>query len=270
VVIAAEGPNNSLDFYWQQNGATGWNPETVAGARSTYSAPSLAVNGGGVNIVAQGPGDCLNFWWAFNGSSTWTWESVATFGTTYSAPAIVSNDGSANVVAEGPGNSLDFYWQQNGTTPWHPEVVAADGTTYSAPAITANDGSVNIVAQGPQLDPQFYWAQNGTANWHPGTLPGSDITSSAITTYTGNRDGVHVVSESLFGTLSVDSAENGSGTWQYQAAYGDGGAGAAPAATMNNGSLNIAVFASSGDLDFYWQDSSGAYHQELVSPASLN
>jgi hypothetical protein len=81
---------------------------------------------------------------------------------------------------------------------------------------------------------------------------------------------VHVVSESLFGTLSVDSAENGSGTWQYQAAYGDGGAGAAPAATMNNGSLNIAVFASSGDLDFYWQDSSGAYHQELVSPASLN
>lgn len=39
---------------------------------------------------------------------------------------------------------------------------------------------------------------------------------------------------------------------------------------MNNGSLNIAVFASSGDLDFYWQDGSGTFHQELVSPASLN
>ncbi len=81
---------------------------------------------------------------------------------------------------------------------------------------------------------------------------------------------MHVVSESLFGTLSVDSTENGTGTWQYQAAAGDGGAGAAPAATMNNGSLNIAVFGSNGNLYFYWQDSSGNYHQELVSPASLN
>jgi hypothetical protein len=34
--------------------------------------------------------------------------------------------------------------------------------------------------------------------------------------------------------------------------------------------LNIAVFAPSGDLDFYWQDGSGTFHQELVSPASLN
>jgi hypothetical protein len=174
------------------------------------------------------------------------------------------------VVAEGPDNSLDFYWQVNGTTPWYPETVAGAGTTYSPPAITANDGSVNVVAQGPQLDPQFYWAVNGTANWHPETLPGSDITSSAITTYTGNRDGVHVVSESLFGTLSVDSADNGTTTWQYQAAAGEGGAGAAPAATMNNGSLNIAVFGSNGNLYFYWQDGSGNYHQELVSPQSLN
>ena len=63
---------------------------------------------------------------------------------------------------------------------------------------------------------------------------------------------------------------NGTGTWHWQAAHGAGGAGAAPAATMNNGSLNIAVFASSGDLDFYWQDGSGTFHRELVSPASLN
>jgi len=40
---------------------------------------------------------------------------------------------------------------------------------------------------------------------------------------------------------------------------------------MNNGSVNIAVFASSGDPDFYWQDSSGTFHQEVVSsPASIN
>ena len=34
-----------MDLYWQVNGASGWNAETVAGSRTTYSAPSLAPDG---------------------------------------------------------------------------------------------------------------------------------------------------------------------------------------------------------------------------------
>ena len=34
---------------------------------------------------------------------------------------------------------------------------------------------------------------------------------------------------------------------------------------IENGSLNIAVFASSGDLDFYWQDSAGDFLEETVA-----
>src|SRR5215472_3122805 len=37
--IAVEGPGNSLDFYYQSAGT--WHEQQVAGAGTTYSAPSL-------------------------------------------------------------------------------------------------------------------------------------------------------------------------------------------------------------------------------------
>ena len=39
-----------------------------------------------------------------------------------------------------------------------------------------------------------------------------------------------------------------------------------PSITVNNGSVNIAVEGDTGDLWFYWEDSSGAFHQETVTP----
>jgi hypothetical protein len=41
-----------------------------------------------------------------------------------------------------------------------------------------------------------------------------------------------------------------------------------PSITMNDGSVNIAVEGYLGDLWFYWQDSSGAFHQETVDTAA--
>jgi hypothetical protein len=37
---------------------------------------------------------------------------------------------------------------------------------------------------------------------------------------------------------------------------------------MNNGSVNIAFETIEGDLLFYWQDSSGAFHGETVDTAA--
>ena len=37
---------------------------------------------------------------------------------------------------------------------------------------------------------------------------------------------------------------------------------------MNGGLVNIAVVALGGDLDFWWQDSSGTWHQETVDTAA--
>jgi len=77
VNIAAAGSLGRLKFYWAINGTSTWHPETVAGAGSTFSAPSMTVNGNAVNISAVGAGNRLKFYWAINGTATWHPETVA-------------------------------------------------------------------------------------------------------------------------------------------------------------------------------------------------
>jgi hypothetical protein len=273
VIIAAQGPNDSLDFYWQQIGASGWNAETVAGARSTYSAPSMGVDGNTVNIAAEGPNNSLTFYWAVNGSPTWGPETVAGPGTTYSAPSLAVNGGGINIAAEGPSNSLDFYWALNGTSTWGPEVVAGAGTTFSPPAITGNDGSANIAAEGSGNLLDFYWQVNGTTPWNLVYVPyGQVYGPPAITpfVYDGTTDEVHIVAPSLLNGLTDYAAADGSDIWQALGVDGLGIAGSAATVTENNGSENIAVFAPSGELDFYWTNSTGAYQKEVVAAAGVN
>jgi hypothetical protein len=75
----------------------------------------------------------------------------------------------------------------------------------------------------------------------------------------------------------LDTSTDTSGIWQTtDVTHGTGlfpGWGIAdstPTVTMNDGSENLATFGASGNLYFYWQDSSGAFQQELVAPASIN
>ena len=79
VNIVAEGPNNSLKFYWADNGFSTWNRETVAGSSTTYSAVSIAndTKGNSVILAAKGAVGSLDFYYAVNGNSTWNSEQVA-------------------------------------------------------------------------------------------------------------------------------------------------------------------------------------------------
>jgi hypothetical protein len=71
------GAGHKLRFYWAVNGTPTWHPETVAGPRSTYSAPSMILDGSIVNITAVGARNSLKFHWAVNGTPTWHHETVA-------------------------------------------------------------------------------------------------------------------------------------------------------------------------------------------------
>jgi hypothetical protein len=273
VVIAARGVGSVLDLYWQVNGGSGWTREIVAGYGTTYSAPSLAQDGSNVIISAQGPSDSLDFYWATGVTAAFSPEVVAGAGTTYSAPAETVNGNSVNIAADGPDQSLDFYWAVNGSPRWGPEVVAGAGTTGSAPAIVAQGGGVDIVALNQHgYGSVFYWAFNGTANWTPVTVPTGDTSASSIAAYPG---GVHIVADEIFGYLYENSTVNGSGTFQYAEVDGPGGIngpgeqfGGVPAITMNGGLVNIADEDDAGNLRFYWQDSSGTFHPEVVDTAA--
>jgi hypothetical protein len=135
-VIVAEGPLNSLDFYWQTIGAKQWNARVVAGWFTTYSAPTVVSNGDSSQIVAEGPDHSLKFYWQQNSTVGWHAETVAGQHSTYSAPDIIANPGNLNVVAQGPGNTLRRYWQQDGTAEWHPQTVTGWSTVLGPPSIT--------------------------------------------------------------------------------------------------------------------------------------
>jgi hypothetical protein len=68
---------------------------------------------------------------------------------------------------------------------------------------------------------------------------------------------------------------NCSGTFQFTTLAGPSSlfaqpesAGTAPSATLNGGVLNIAGEGADGNLNFFWVDSSGGVHQELVDTAA--
>lgn len=77
VAIAGMGASGRLTFYWAGNGSTTWHAETVAGARTTLSAPSVAASGSDTDISAVSAGQRLKFYWAANGTSAWHAETVA-------------------------------------------------------------------------------------------------------------------------------------------------------------------------------------------------
>ena len=70
-VITAQGPGNSLSFYWNNDGDQTWNPSLIAGPGSAYSAPALARTGGATVVAAQGPNNSLSFYWNKDGDTTW-------------------------------------------------------------------------------------------------------------------------------------------------------------------------------------------------------
>jgi hypothetical protein len=64
-------------FYWAAIGTGTWHAETVAGANSTLSSPSITANGNAANISAIGPGSELGFYWALDGTSDWHGEAIS-------------------------------------------------------------------------------------------------------------------------------------------------------------------------------------------------
>jgi hypothetical protein len=88
VVIAAEGPSNSLDSYNQIVGAPAWNPLAAAGTGTTYSAPSLTTHPNSTwlnsaQMAAEGAGNSLDFYQQTAIPSPWASQQAAGADTTF-------------------------------------------------------------------------------------------------------------------------------------------------------------------------------------------
>ena len=174
--VAAEGPHNSLDFYWSSNN-TKWTATPAPHSDGTvYSAPAIAVSGNvdgsgslGTYVVVEGPDHSLRDYWNIAGVPTSGWQTVAGKNTTYSAPSEANIIGAVNIAVEGPDHALDTYWTDTST--WNPS-PEGKGIIYSAPTIAATSDAGNsgepgleITAQGASHSLYDYWNIAGVPTW---------------------------------------------------------------------------------------------------------
>jgi hypothetical protein len=72
--MAAQGPEGSLNFWWQplaDIGSGPWHQEVLSGANTTFSVPSIVQIGNEVAIAAEGADYNLDFWWQQIGATGW-------------------------------------------------------------------------------------------------------------------------------------------------------------------------------------------------------
>jgi hypothetical protein len=174
--IVAQGPGQSLMYYWAKPG-TGWSSAQVAGPGTTGYAPSIFVRPDGeADIVAQGPGDSLMYYWAWPGFG-WSSAQIAGPGTTFSAPSIfVRPDGEADIVASGASGSLLYYWATPGSA-WKSAQIAGTGTVGNqTPSIFVRpDGEADVVASSTAGSLMYYWAMPGSG-WSSAQIAGPGTT----------------------------------------------------------------------------------------------
>ena len=269
--IAAQGPNNSLLFYWAVNGTSTWHTVTVAGAGTTFSAPSMAVDGGSVIIAAQGPNNSLMFYWTFDPASSWNPEPVAGAATTFSAPSVATDNHSVDIVAQGPGGTMYSYYAVNGSSTWATQLVGGSlispGAT-SAPAVVMAGGLVNVAVQTNFYDLTFYSQPIGGAQdtWHGSGL--AEGVSPPSITATGNA--INISTTSISGGVRFYWAYFGSVEWTTETVVSTGIYTLTSIAT--DSSTNAAVIAateSDGQLDFFSAVyGTGSWQHELVSGAN--
>jgi hypothetical protein len=171
VIISAEGPSNSLDFYWAVNGSPTWNPEIVAGSGTTKSAPVIAASDNWVTIAAvNGIGLGLVSYMAQDGTATWNVTGNGPLGTlgfyvTAMVPSMVAYGGYDYIAETGLEGDLDAVAAVDDVPDsWWSNRIAPDSTAASSPAITFNGDDINIAYIGGDGNLYFYWSAGGSVD----------------------------------------------------------------------------------------------------------
>jgi len=174
--VAVEGPNHSLNFFWNIAATNTWyGPLQIGAPGSAYSAPAVTVDSNGdVDVAVQGPNGSLFFYWSIGG----IWYGplqVAGTGTTLSAPSTAqdslgdcggtTNTACVGVAVKGPFNQAVVYWERGGK--WLAPVTSGTGLEYSSPTTANTNGHWGTAYVGPSnsLIGQIGTSQGGTNSY---------------------------------------------------------------------------------------------------------
>jgi hypothetical protein len=270
VIIAAQGPNQSLMFYWAVNGSPTWHPETIAGQVTTFSAPSLATDGHSIDIAAQGPGGTMYSYYQVNGASTWTPEVVLGDLGVSEAPAVVMAGGLVNIAYQFNSYFLGFASQPIGgaTDTWKAWTL---GPGEFSPSITATGNAINISAADLNGGVDFYWAFTGSVLWTREAVVATGVYGTTSIAVDSRTNAAIIAATGYNGQLAFFSAVYGTGSWQSELVSGANTVASGPAPVIIPDSVNgyndvdISAFAPGGQLRFDFSAfRSGTWYGEAV------
>jgi surface antigen len=189
--VFVQGPNHSLDAYWETVGAPSWSgPSVLGGSGTTYSAPAAIYNPSTnyVEVFAQGPNNSLDTYWDIVGNP-WSSGSVTVGGNqvpTYSDPTAIYNPSTnfLQVFTEGASNTLYSAWETVGNPTWTGAgTVTVGGNTvgtYSDPIPIYNQSNnfLEVFTEGASNSLTAAWDTVGQ-NWAgQTTLPSNGVTGT--------------------------------------------------------------------------------------------
>jgi hypothetical protein len=295
-LIAAQGANHSLDFYWSPD-AYWWGAatvphftrEVVAGPDTTYSAPQLIVADGRVDIVSAGPDDTLDFYSAASGQAFSPGTPATVIGgpgTTWSQPSIASDGYGLVVAALGLHGPVDVYWGTYAGKFGAADVIDPSVTgpaspfySFSAPSVTAFGGWVTVVYQGSTASLAMWSALVNATRWYFGAghfsagswvelpAPPTSGTIASAPQATWSQGYLDIAATGFAGDVSYWRMD--ASGMHFQVALKPGTSyGAWPTITPNNGGINIETQDSSGEVFYSWQRlGAPAWGQEQWSQA---
>jgi hypothetical protein len=185
VVIAAQGLDNSLQFYWQTVGTTTWHAIQAAPTYSIAGDPQIAIVGGNPVIAALGDGNSrVDFWHENWRTSTWSsspqWVADAY---TNRDPAITATGNGVAIAAvtAHPGSStpsnvnIGYYTEAIGSGSWTSQTVFPSTSNVwsssTAPSLAQVGGSVVLTDMGEYFfdgcggTPHSWWEPVGGSQW---------------------------------------------------------------------------------------------------------
>lgn len=257
--VAAVGPGNSLDFYYNRAGSSQWGKVPVAIGGYALSSPDMIQRPSGeTDIAVVGKDNSLDFYMNQQGSPAWGKLTVAGPGSAYSKPAIIQRpSGETNIAVRGPGNTLDFYYNLPGSPHWGKVPVATPNQAYSAPAmVQRTNGETDIAVLGPENSLNFYFNQQGSPYWGLSRVAINGWAHSAPAMIQRPSGETDIAVQGPSNTLDFYFNQQGSPYWGRVRAAGGGSTHTAPnapaMAQRANGETDITVRGPGDSADFYF------------------
>jgi hypothetical protein len=219
VIIAASDVLGNLDYWWQPDGAEGWNPQHVAAAAADggilYTQPSIAWADNSVAIaVSDNSGDLLRYWWQAEHETQWHPVGLGTA----LQPSVAYSDDDVIIAAVDQEGSVKFWWlTPKATSSQAPQTVASwsKDVTYSQPVIawTGSDRAAVIAAVDNTGNLHYWWQAKGASGWNP------QLVASAVGQARYSRPSIAWTGTAVVIT-AVDSLGNLHYWWQPHGATG--------------------------------------------------